>query len=204
MSDHRPTTVDAVGVARRLQALACAGYGVTPLADLLAAQRMHVKAWQRHRWHQVHLSTHERIDYTYQKLWDTDGGSTQARDHAGRRGWQPFEAWTDATIDDPAAYPYGDPVQVGYIDRVLIKRVWEGKRPYLDLTAAEKIELLTRHLANDGSMRGFRDRYRPVPKRELDLLIAQTPRLWPLIPAEHLPVRVIEGRVSIESLRLVG
>lgn len=198
------TTINAIGVARRLQALGCAGYGVAPLADLLAAHRMHVKAWQRHRWHQVHLSTHQRIDYTYQRLWDTDGGSTLARDNAVRRGWQPFEAWTDTTIDDPAAYPYSDPEQINYVDQVLISRVQCGRRPYLDLSNAERIELLIQHLIAGGSMRGFRDRYRPVPKRQLDLLIAQRPDLWPLIPGGHLPTRVIEGRVSVESLRLVS
>jgi hypothetical protein len=198
------TTVDAVGAARRLQALACAGYGVVPLAELMVAHRMHVKAWQHHRWRNIHLSTHERIAYTYECLWDTDGGSTQARQHATRRGWQPFEAWTDATIDDPGAYPYGDPEQREYVDRVLIKRVRDGKRPYLDLSDAERIELLIQHLTAGGTMRGFRDRYRPVPKRQLDLLIATRPDLWPLIPPPHLPTRMIEGKVSIESLRLVG
>jgi hypothetical protein len=201
---ERPTTVDAIGAARRLQSLACAGYGVAPLADLMAAHRMHVKAWQRHRWQSIHLATHERIAYTYLRLWDTDGGSTLARDHAARRGWHPFEAWTDVTIDDPGAYPYGDPAQINYIDRVLIKRVRDGKRPYLDLSDAERIELLTQHLTAGGTMRGFRDRYRPVPKRQLDLLIAQRPDIWPLVQPLHLPTRIIEGRVSIESLRLVS
>jgi len=203
MTTTAPTT-NAIGAARRLQALACAGYGVTPLADMLVASRMHVKAWQHHRWQNVHRTTHERIAYTYSKLWDTDGGSTQARDHAGRRGWQPFEAWTDTTIDDPAAYPYGDPEQINYIDRVLIKRVRDGKRRYLDLSDAERIELLTLHLIAGGTMRGFRDRYRPVPKRQLDLLIAQRPGIWPLVHPLHLPTRVIEGKVSVESLRLVS
>ena len=198
--------VDSVGTARRLQALACAGYGTAHLAGLMVASRMLVKAWQQHHWHRVHLATHQRVAYTYQHLWDTDGPSTLARRHAlDVRGWHPFEAWTDRTIDDPAAYPYGDPAQSAYVDQVLLARVVAGSRPYADLSGAEKVELLLVHLRGGLSLRGFRNRYRPVPKRELFLLLSRRPDLWVLLaPHEVLFLGLGERSLSVQDLRLAG
>ena len=178
------TFIDAIGAARRLQALGVAGYGTRHLADLLVAHHLHVRTWQRHGRVRVHEVTHQRIAYTYERLWDTDGGSTQAREHAHRCGWQPFEAWTDSTVDDPGAYPYGDPEQLQAVDDVLLARVRVGQRDYVELTPAEKLALLGEHLGRGGTVRGFINRYRPVPRRELRYLLAQSEHLWPLL-GEH-------------------
>lgn len=199
----RPETVDATGAARRLQALAVAGYGTAHLADLMAANRMHVKAWQHHQRQQIHLITHQRIGYTYTKLWDTEGPSTLARQHAQRRGWHPFEAWTDRSIDDPGAFPFGDPEQLNYIDRVLLQRVATGRRQYRDLSAAEKIELLVAHLSAGFSLRGFRNKYRPVPKRELVILVVQRPEIWPLFNPSDLD-GLLRRESTVADLRLVS
>lgn len=203
MSPTKPPTTDATGAARRLQALGRAGYGAAHIAELMAASRMHVKAWQHHRWHHIYLSNHQRIDYTYWKLWDTEGPSTLARKHAERKGWQTFDAWTEHTIDDPGAPPYSDPEQINYIDRVLLHRVYVGRRPYLDLTAAEKVELLAAHLQAGYSLRGFRNRYRPVPKRELAWLIKRRPDVWPLFNPEDLS-DLLHREVRLEDLWLAG
>jgi hypothetical protein len=150
-----------------LQALACAGYGTGLLAHHLATQRMRVKAWQqRHHW-QVHLSTHQRVDYAYWRLIDYDGPSTQARRYARLRGWQPIEAWTVDTIDDPTAAPYSDPAQASYLDLEAINQVRAGSARYDDLQLMEKQYMLLEHLRLGGSLRGFKDRYRPVPQREV-------------------------------------
>ena len=202
---QRRHLIDATGAARRLQALACAGYGTGYLAGLLVAHRLHVRSWQSHEHRQIKRSTHQRIDYTYQRLWDTDGGSTLARRHAAGCGWHPFEAWTDGTIDDPAAPPYSDPAQTSLVDPELLARVRAGRRPYADLSGTEKIELLTAHLRTGLSLRGFRNRYRPVPKPELFVLLALRPELWHLLePHERQFLRLGERSVRLEDLRLAG
>lgn len=200
----RIITIDAVGAARRLQALACARYGVAHLADMLVAGRMHVKHWQRHTWRTIHLATHQRIDYVYQRLWDTEGPSTLAHKHARMRGWHDFDAWTERTIDNPGAPPYSDPDQVNYIDWVLLERVRTGRRRYLDLSDAEKVALLIQHLNDGGGLRAFRDRYRPVPKRELDYLIVRQPSMWPLLNPTDLPRQARRQEASFEDFRLAG
>jgi len=199
----RPVLINATGAARRLQAAACAGYGTGHLAELLVANRMHVRAWQQHRRAQIHLATHQRIAHTYERIWDTDGRSTLARQHAIRRGWHPFEAWTDSTIDDPGAPPYSDPEQTGYVDQVLLQRVTRGERAYLDLSAAEKLELLRLHLETGTSLRGFRNRYRPVPKRELDVLVSLHPDIWPLLKPDDLD-SLTRREVRVADLRYAG
>jgi hypothetical protein len=118
-----------------------------------------------------------------------------------RYGWHSFDAWTDATIDDPGAYPYGDPEHVNYVDQVLVQRVRRGLRRYIELNDREKMELLRLHLADGGSLRRFRDLYRPVPKREFEALLANRPDLWPLLRPED---RAAREEVLVEDLRLAG
>lgn len=203
--------IDATGAARRLQALACAGYGTGHLANLMAAQRLYVRAWQQHHRVKILWTTHQRIDYTYLKLWDTDGPSTLARQHARRRGWLPFEAWTDRTIDDPGAAPYCDPEAVGYIDRVKLAKVVAHQVRYIELTGAEKMELLANYLQNAvartigerASLRSFINRFRPVPRRELRYLVMGRPEIWPLFQPDDL-AGLLDKEVRVEDLWLVG
>lgn len=178
-----PVLVNATGAARRLQALAVAGYGTRQLAEILGAQRRHVKWWQQHYHRQVYLCTHQRVDYTYWRLIDEDGPSTLARNYAVARGWLPFDAWTALTIDDPEASAFSDPAQFDHLDEVLLARVRIGRARYVDLTYAEKRYMLTQHLRAGGSLRRFRDLYRPVPKKEMERLIAETPDLLRLVAA---------------------
>jgi hypothetical protein len=168
----------SVGAARRLQALARAGYGTGQLADLLQVRRRHVTWWRTPHYRQIHILNHRRIANLYSLLWDTDGKSLLARLHAEQQSWHPYEAWTDATIDDPGAAPYSDPEALAYIDWVLLDLVRQGKRRYLELTPAERRTLLREHvLDRNGSLRGFRDRYRPVPVSDLRSMVADDPQL---------------------------
>lgn len=201
-----PPMVDALGAARRLQALACAGYGTAHLGELMVAHRLHVRAWQRHEHRRIRLTTHERIDYTYWRLIDQDGPSTLAKIYAAQRRprWHPIEAWTPETIDDPSAAPYSGTDALLYVDEELIERVQAGIRNYLDLTDTEKMVLFERHLLNDGSIRGFRNRYRPVPKRQFERLILQTPRLHGLLRPDDRPKALREQEKDDADQRLVG
>lgn len=153
--------VDSTGTARRLQSLACAGYGLGELSKVLECRRLTIQSWRRQRHRAVRLDTAESVKWVYDTLWDTEGPSQSARAYADRSGWLPFEAWTDTTIDDPYALAYQEAIQS--IDWVLLDLVTERRRQFMALNDAERLYLY--RLCRDRGMtpRGFRDRYRPVP-----------------------------------------
>src|SRR5687767_5518228 len=141
------TRINSIGAARRLQALAAAGYGTGQIAHHLAAPRWRVTRWRQPHCQQVWLATHQRIDYLFQRFYHTDGTSDLAREHARRLGWQPVDAWTDRTIDDPTAQPYSDPAQTDHVDWVLLDQVRNRERHqgFLQLTNPERLVLLREH-----------------------------------------------------------
>lgn len=160
--------VDATGVARRLQAIACAQYSPRDLLELIPAHERLIYRWRLPAQPYVQHRSFLLVADAYNQLWDTEGPRPEAAAYARSRGWQPFEAWTDSTIDDPAAAPYSAPEAVEFVDWVKLNyaRLEPGHRrrvPFLDLTPAEQRELYRRHMAAGGTPRGFRDRYRPVP-----------------------------------------
>ena len=156
--------VDAIGVVRRLQALGMAGYGNEEIARRLGRRPITVAHWRNAKPGQVVTrQTHKLVGQLYGELWDTEGPSVVARRYAQKAGFQPFEAWTDRTIDDPEATPYGDSDALGFIDEELLHRVRSRERQFLDLSPAEQRVLYAAHIKAGGTPRGFRDRYRPVP-----------------------------------------
>ena len=166
----QPHVVDSIGVARRLQALAYAGYGAgyILLHHYGGVDRTHFMDWRNQSSPRVLAATHGRIATIYGELWDTSGPSNIATRSAVQRGWHPFDAWTDATIDDPGAQPYTAQDAVRYIDWEKLNRTKlpAGHRlrvNFVDLTPAEQRHLYDLHVQAGGSPRGFRDRYRPVP-----------------------------------------
>lgn len=157
------TLVDATGTARRLQALACAGYGLGEVAAALESRRLTVQGWRRMHHPRVRSDTQSLVATLYARWWDTEGPSNAARMYAARHGWLPFEAWTDTILDDPAAAPYSDPEALAYLDWVLLDQVVHRRRGFLALNEAERLHLYREHAGRGGTPRSFRDRYRPVP-----------------------------------------
>lgn len=160
--------VDPIGVARRLQAMGRGGYGLVYLSSISDLPRSNLHLWRHATFDRVTARTHNRIDRLYQQLWCVDGPDRGAATAAAARGWQPFEAWTDRTIDDPQAGPYSDPDAIGFIDWEKLDRAKLPPRHSLrvefeDLTFAEQNALYQAHLQAGRSPRSFRDRYRPVP-----------------------------------------
>lgn len=196
-----PTTtrICSIGAARRLQALAAAGYGSGIIAHHLAAPRWRVTRWRQPYCQQIWLATHQRVDYLYQRFYHTDGPSSLARQHARLLGWQPVDAWTDTTIDDPIATPYSDPAQTSHVDWVLLDQVRTRQRPhgFLQLTNSERLVLLREHfLQHGGTLRGFKDRHRPVPVEILRVLVASDDEL--------AACGALKEVWPVEDLRLVG
>jgi hypothetical protein len=179
---REPLRLDALGISRRLQALARAGFGAGLIAEKLGWSDRYGPLWVRSlrapRRPTVAQPTYRTITGLYVALWDTEGPSKVARRYAITADWQPFEAWTDRTIDDPRALPFEEAVPE--VDLVLIQRFREkaplnlrylGRRTlFTDLSRAEQIHVLAEHLATGGSLRGFRDKNRPVPMRLLEEL----------------------------------
>jgi hypothetical protein len=156
------TLVDATGTARRLQSLACAGYGLGDVAEALESRRLTVQGWRRKRHPLVRSDSRDLVATLYARWWDTDGPSQAARSYAAKHGWLPFEAWTDDILDDPQAAPYSDPEALAYLDWVLLEQVRSRRREFRALSDAERLYLFRLHMGQGGTSRGFRDRYRPV------------------------------------------
>lgn len=175
-----PLTVDSTGTARRLQALGVAQYGLANLSQLTGYSYLSVKRWQLQQPERVTLLTRDTVSYLYRQLWCTDGPDLHAAAAAQASGWYPFEAWTDLSIDDPDAEPYGAPEQRGFVDWVVLNRATLPARhkqriAFVDLSAAEQLQLWRHHVAAGGSIRGFRDRYRPVPIEIMRWLVQEVP-----------------------------
>lgn len=137
--------VDGIGVRRRTRALVRAGWEMRTVAIRTGYHPSVVSGWANARL--VHRATHDKVRAVYDQLSALDGGSWRARNWATRRGWDPVEAWSDHTIDDPAAEPYDwcrDDV-----DEVLVRRAVDGGVAWGVLNRAERVAVAHR-LAADG------------------------------------------------------
>jgi hypothetical protein len=98
----------AVGVARRLQALAAVGWSTEDLAPLLRTSATNAIRWRNSRGTLVTARTHAKVAALYDAVWDRPPPGrygVKVRRLAARAGWFPPAAWDDDLIDDPAARP---------------------------------------------------------------------------------------------------
>lgn len=133
--------VDGTGTRRRAQALARAGWALGGLARRLGYTPTFGPRWAHAA--QVTQATRDKVAALYDELSTLDGGCNRAARHAERQGWQPPEAWSDDTIDNPAAQPYDwcrDDV-----DEVAVAKVNRGELSWGRLTDAEKRALFLAH-----------------------------------------------------------
>lgn len=100
-----------VGTARRLRALAAAGWPRGHLAARLGMSADGVSKASRHP--RVRVATMRAVTALYDELLDEDPqshgisqyASTWARNRAAANGWAPPGCWDDDTLDDPDASP---------------------------------------------------------------------------------------------------
>lgn len=101
--------VTAVGVARRLQALAWLGYTSPVVAAESGVHEETIRDARNGTLAYLHATTAAALADTYDRLWTAPAeprsphssrGITRSRNHARRKGWLPPLAWDD--IDDPA------------------------------------------------------------------------------------------------------
>lgn len=112
-----PSTATVVGMARRIQALACIGWSSTELAVIARglgfysspttiAQILNHVAGQRHT--QSRIDIERLVTGLYNKLsgcHSSSGFAGQATGRAKREGWQPPSAWVGLDIDDADVNP---------------------------------------------------------------------------------------------------
>lgn len=114
---YRPRTdgeIAAVAAARRLQALAVAGWPLAPLGEAIGMSPSTIRRVRSGK-HTIWVSTHLTIRDAAERLHLVDprahgvtqSGYTRARLHAARRGWVPLACWDDDEIGDLSARPKG-------------------------------------------------------------------------------------------------
>lgn len=183
--------VPGIGAVRRLQALACAGFGARMIAKMLGESATMVGRWRCGFRVGIQYRHHRQVDDLYQRLINgaeprLTPGMRATATKAISRGWQPVEAWDDQTIDDPDATAYSHLERDTYVDwekvnRVKRRQVVDGVRyQFTDLSWPEQLHLFHEFVQAGGSPRTFRDRYRPVPAailRALEETIGEDLRL---------------------------
>lgn len=158
-------TVDALGTARRIQALQALGW---TLGRIAAESGYPPKPAFMHnitKKPRVRHDTAQRIAAAYERMSGTPGPSRAARLHAQRNGWPPPLAWDDIDNDER-------PVEVNHetkseIDPVVVERLLSGRQ--VETTAAEKAEVVRRWVAQGRSLAELErftgwntNRYRPA------------------------------------------
>lgn len=110
-----PAYVPVTGTARRLRALAVAGYGLRRVAGECDATLAQLSEWRSERLSRVHRTNAAMIAEVYERLKDQPGRSGRAREWALSQGWHGPEAWAFGDIDDPDEEPavFGRSERVG-------------------------------------------------------------------------------------------
>ena len=106
LDNRRDAYTDAIGSARRLQALAVNGWPTRTLAARLGHKDpATIQNIARGQTPTIRLRTKDGIRNLYNELWDQAGPSKRTADIAKARGWLPALAWDDDLIDRPEHQP---------------------------------------------------------------------------------------------------
>lgn len=89
----------ALGAVRRLQALVAIGWTQTALAHEIGWTLANLNNLTRKPGGIIRRATHDRIVAIYERLEDTPGSSTRAKNIARNKGWLPPAAWDDIDHD---------------------------------------------------------------------------------------------------------
>jgi hypothetical protein len=164
--------VPSVGVRRRVQALACLGWGSGQVAAQAGVCQPTLR--QAMRGDHVRRDIHRRVDAAYQRLCLKRAPQSTTAERINRsktvnqaraNGWPPPLAWDD--IDrDPG--PTEVPEDQQLLDEIAISRALAGHQ--ITLTPAERLEAVNRALAQGLSpgvaQRLLRTRVQPRRRRE--------------------------------------
>lgn len=128
--------VATIGARRRLQALTAAGWSTSQLATRLGVSKSAIAQLRSTGKDRMLAPTADTVAALYEDCWwRTPPGRYQARAerYAEARGWVPPWRWDGRDIDDPAASPAPELVDV---DQVAVEEAIAGRR--VPLTRAER------------------------------------------------------------------
>ena len=139
-------TVDATGTRRRINALRRLGWPLKELGERLGCSFQHVNALTSRA--KVHRSTAAKVAALYDELCMLPGPSPSTAKRAAAKGWAPPLAWSEDSIDDPAARPSTGTrlarQQGVAFDDVAVERACAGDRvPLRPLERREAVRRLT-------------------------------------------------------------
>lgn len=127
-----PAYVPSLGARRRIEALATRGYSRDDLYLMLNPDATVVQgSWVRSE--RIHIEHHRAIDQLYQKLWNTEGPSPQAKQVAARRCWGGPWDWDD--MDDPREVAYCCKERA-HAESLPMHKVWLKAHPRWDAETA--------------------------------------------------------------------
>lgn len=138
----------SIGLRRRVQALARMGWtaeDVAARAGTTAGSLRTLATANR----APSFRYAARVFAVYVELADTVGPSTRAAVCARTRGYPPPAAWDD-DIDDPSAVPLCAP-DAELVDEVAVQRVLSGHAHHGTLTEAERVRMVSLHMAHGGT-----------------------------------------------------
>lgn len=101
--DHHPTWAPAIGTARRIQALAAAGWSVNSTARAADISKTLARDIASGRTRRVRHQVAAAVDDVFQQRQNIEGPSEWTRTVAASHEWVLASAWDD--IDDPNARP---------------------------------------------------------------------------------------------------
>lgn len=146
----------AVGIQRRIRALAVAGHTMKAISaeSGVHADRLAVLARRATPPERVRPHVAAGVAAAYDQLHDVapprGREATRRRTTATARGWFPTDVWDD--IDDPAEDPLAV-IDADYVDEVVVERLLAGVR--LPSNRAEKVEAMRRWIAGGGTQRSL-------------------------------------------------
>jgi DNA-binding CsgD family transcriptional regulator len=155
--NHGPLLVDATGTRRRIQALARVGWSAVEIARRMGVTHATVSYWAARK--TVRVATAETVRRLYDELSMIPGPSVKSQQYARSKGWPPPLAWSDESIDDPAARPSG--LRTDHEPR-RINRDMEVEARVMELTRAglSAAEIALRLRTNQRQVARVRARYR--------------------------------------------
>jgi hypothetical protein len=127
--------LDPTGTVRRIRALSTVGWSCLIVAREMGVDAGFLREIARGERQRVHANTAGAVARIYDEWCTGDGPSRQAIGWARKKGWLGPEAWSDETIDDPAAEPYADVRDL--VDEERVTRALRGFRT--ELTDAELV-----------------------------------------------------------------
>ena len=133
-----PGMPDAIGTARRLQALAALGWPPSELARRTGVSRSTFEHIVKGHIQRTSAGVVAAVSDLYEELSMTPGPSDHWRRMAADKGWTPPLAWDDDTIDDPDAKPdRGEKRHADWGERFLELR----ELGYTDFDIAAKLKI---------------------------------------------------------------